>query len=178
MEKPDDPPSKQAISGVYIVEDSPALFDALEYLIKNDLRGAGNEYHLTDAFQRMVEQGRMLRTFEVEDWYDCGRPETLLKANRVLLSHAKTSDDDVDRAVVIPPVDIGAEVDIVASVVGPNVSVDDGATVENSIVQDSIIGRDADLRGVNIRKSIVGDNATIQGEPHSLNVGDYSAINL
>ncbi|AOW80040.1 glucose-1-phosphate thymidylyltransferase [Halodesulfurarchaeum formicicum] len=178
VEKPDDPPSNQAISGVYIVQDTPALFDALEYLIANDIRGAGDEFQLTDALQRMVEQGGTLGTFEVEDWYDCGRPQTLLEANRVLLSNLDTNDGDVDQAVVIPPVDFGTDVDVVGSVVGPNVSVDDGATISNSIVRNAIIGREAGVTDVNLCESIIGDNASIEGKPYSLNVGDNSVIDL
>jgi glucose-1-phosphate thymidylyltransferase len=63
VEKPDDPPSNQAISGVYIVEDSAALFDALTYLVENDVRGAGDEYQLTDALQRMIQNGTATHGF-------------------------------------------------------------------------------------------------------------------
>lgn len=179
VEKPDDPQSNLAVSGVYIVEDTPALFDALEYLIENDLRGAGDEFQLTDALQRMIERGRTLRTFEVEDWYDCGRPETLLQANEVLLSRIEDGGHD-ERAdtVVVPPVDFGDDVEVEESVVGPNVSVDEGAVIRDSIVRDSIVGRGAHLDGVNLEHSIIGDNAEVIGEANHLNIGDNSTINL
>jgi glucose-1-phosphate thymidylyltransferase len=176
VEKPDDPPSEMAIAGVYVVEDTPALFDVLAYLIDNGVRGAGNEFQLTDAFARMVDAGADLRGFEVEEWYDCGRPETLLEANRVLLSEMPTDGDGHGNAVVVPPVDLGDDVAIEASVVGPHVSVDDGATIDHSIIRDSIVGRDARLDGINVEHSIVGDNAEATGDPHRLNVGDNSAI--
>jgi len=86
VEKPDEPESNYAISGVYVVENSPLLFDALAHPVENNIRGAGDEYQLTDALQRMIDQNARIDIFEVEDWYDCGRPETLLEANRVLLS--------------------------------------------------------------------------------------------
>ncbi|MFB6141988.1 MAG: dTDP-glucose pyrophosphorylase, partial [Halorientalis sp.] len=77
-----------------------------------------------------------------------------------------------------PPVDLGEDVAVSASVVGPHVSVDDGATIAESIVRDSIVGRNATLEGVNLAGSIVGDNASVSGEPNHLNVGDNSSIDL
>ena len=179
VEKPDNPQSNYAISGVYIVENSELLFDALGHLIKNDIRGAGNEYQLTDALQRMIEQNAEINIFDVEDWYDCGRPETLLEANRVLLSKLDTTSSiAVTDAVIIPPVDLGDEVTIEESVVGPHVSVDDGASISESIVRDGIVGRNATLETVNLEESIVGDGATIRDEPNHLNIGDNSVIEL
>lgn len=179
VEKPDDPNSDLAISGVYVVENSRALFDALTYLIESDIRGTGDEYQLTDALQQMVERELTLRTFEVEDWYDCGRPETLLEANEVLLSNMEAdTDGHPDTTVFVPPVDVGDDVVTRECVVGPNVSVDDGAEITDSIVRDSIVGRGASLQGVNIEHSIIGDNAVVTGEANRLNVGDNSTIGL
>ena len=179
VEKPDEPPSDYAISGVYIVEDTSSLFDSLEFLISNDIRGSGNEYQLTDALQRMIDGGSKMRFFEVEDWYDCGRPDTLLEANRVLLSRLDTETDiDVPNAVVIPPIDIGTDVTIESSVIGPHVSVDDGATIRDSIIRETIVGQTATLENVNLDESIVGSNATVRGEANHLNVGDSSTVQL
>ncbi|WP_424019003.1 sugar phosphate nucleotidyltransferase [Halorientalis pallida] len=179
VEKPDDPESNLAISGVYIVEDSEGLFDALAHLVENDIRGAGNEYQLTDALARMVDQGATIRTFEVEDWYDCGRPETLLEANRVLLDDIDTDGAaDATETVVREPVDIGDDVTIEGSVVGPYVSIDDGATVVDSILRDGIVGRDSTLRTVNLAESIIGDNSTVTGSTNHLNVGDNSTLDF
>lgn len=179
VEKPSDPPSDRAISGVYVIEDSAGLFEALNYLIDNGLRGAGDEFQLTDALQRMVETDSVIRTFDVEDWYDCGRPDTLLEANRVLLKELKTTErQQLENTVVVPPVDIGTNVTVERSVVGPYVSLDDGAKIRDSIVRSSIVGRDASLTGVNLEQSIVGDAAEISGDAQSLNVGDNSNLSL
>lgn len=179
VEKPDNPPSDLAISGVYIIEDTGLLFDSLEHLISNEIRGAGDEYQLTDALQRMIEQGATLGTFEVDEWYDCGRPETLLEANRVTLSDLETNGDvSADDAVVISPVDIGDSVDIGGSVIGPYVSIDDGTTIHDSIVRDSIIGQNTVLKNVNLHRSLIGDNSVVTGDSNTLNVGDNSEIDL
>lgn len=179
VEKPSDPPSDRAISGVYVIEDSAGLFEALEYLIDNDLRGAGDEFQLTDALQRMVETDSVIGTFDVEDWYDCGRPKTLLEANRVLLEELETTEgDQLENTVIVPPVDMGTNVTVERSVVGPYVSLDDGAKISDSIVGSSIVGRGASLSGVNLEYSIVGDAAEISGDAQSLNVGDNSNLSL
>jgi glucose-1-phosphate thymidylyltransferase len=179
VEKPDDPQSNYAISGLYVVENSSLLFDSLEYLVENDIRGAGDEYQLTDALQRMIEEDAEIDIFEVEDWYDCGRPETLLEANRVLLSKGETNgSSELSNAVVVPPVDFGENVAVEVSVVGPYVSVDDGVKITESIVRDGLVGQNATLESVNLEESIVGDGATVRGEANHLNVGDNSTINL
>lgn len=179
VEKPSNPTSDYAISGVYVVENSDSLFDELASLIENDVRGAGDEFQLTDALQRMVEGGDRLDIFEVQNWYDCGRPETLLDANRVLLSKNDDGEPKVlEDTVVIPPVDLGENVTLQESVIGPYVSVDDGATIAESIVRDAIVGRNATLGNVNLEESIVGDGALVRGEANQLNVGDNSTIEL
>lgn len=161
VEKPDDPQSNYAISGVYIVENTDLLFNALDYLVGNDIRGAGDEYQLTDALQRMIEFDARINVFEVEDWYDCGRPATLLEANRILLAKNKTdSTDSLDNAIVIPPVDFGENVTVKEGIVGPNVSVDNNVQITDNIV----------------RNSIVGDGATVKSEANQLNFGDNSHI--
>jgi len=178
-EKPAEPESDLAISGFYVIEEAGWLFDEIEYLIENNLRGAGDEYQLTDALQRMIDQGAELGTFDVGDWYDCGRPETLLEANRVLLGN-KDDSNTVHRnsSVLVPPVDIGDEATLNRSVVGPYVSIDDGAEITDSRVSNTILGRNATIDKANLRHSIVGDNATVTGTPNELNIGDSSDIHL
>jgi glucose-1-phosphate thymidylyltransferase len=179
VEKPADPPSDLAISGIYLIEDTPALFDALGSLIDDDVRGAGDEYQLTDGLQRMLEAGATFGTFEVENWYDCGRPETLLEANRVLLEATGSTDGGVaDSSVVIPPVDVGEGARIEHSVVGPHVSIDDGAHIEDSRVKDSIVGRRSELFDVNLAGTLIGSGSEVTGTPSTLNVGDSSEIHL
>lgn len=178
-EKPDNPDSDLAISGFYVVKESEWLFETIEQMIEEGARGAGNEYQLTDALQRMLEAGANFGTFDVGDWYDCGRPATLLEANQVLLERMDNGENHPDdSSVVVPPVDIGTDVTLERSVVGPYVSVDDGATISDSRVSNAIVGRGATVNGANLRESLIGDNATVTGTPNELNVGDSSDIQL
>jgi glucose-1-phosphate thymidylyltransferase len=179
VEKPDDPPSDLAISGIYVIEDTHGLFDALGALIENEVRGAGDEFQLTDGLQRMLDAGAELGTFNVQGWYDCGRPETLLEANRVLLEATGSTDGAAtDTSILIQPVDIGEDAKVDHSIVGPYVSVDDGAYIANSRVKDSIVGQGSELRDVNLAETIVGSGSEVIGTPSQLNVGDSSEIHL
>lgn len=181
-EKPEDPDSNMAISGIYFIESSERLFDALEYLLDNDIRGAGDEYQLTDALQRMLEGGAEFGTFEVENWYDCGRPKTLLEANRVLLEQVRSSNGEAriynTSSIVLPPADIGSDVTIEESVVGPYVSIDCETEIVESHVTNAIVGQNSRLQQANLSNSLIGDNASVAGKPNELNVGDSSDIRL
>ena len=56
IEKPDMAVSDQAIVGMYYFKKPNDLFEALDYLIKNDIQTKG-EFQLTDAIQLMITRG-------------------------------------------------------------------------------------------------------------------------
>jgi glucose-1-phosphate thymidylyltransferase len=173
VEKPRRSASKLGIAGVYFIEDTPALFRALEEIVQ--CRNGG-EIQLTDALQRSVEQGADYRTFEVNSWYDCGRPASLLEVNRLLLAELKPKWKRVEKSIIIDPVSIGRDVTIENSIIGPNVSISDNSTISNSIVEDSIVGFHSEVRHMMLRQSIVGDGVVLAGKSNSLNIGDSSTI--
>lgn len=126
----------------------------------------------------MIDNGATFDTFEVTDWYDCSRPETLLKANRVCLRQMATDHDGgTDRAVVVKPVDIGEDVTIEQSVIGPDVSIDDSADIRKSIIENSIIGRESRPDSVDLDGSIVDDNTEIRHNSQELNGGGRDNVN-
>ncbi|OPY29044.1 MAG: Bifunctional protein GlmU [Methanocella sp. PtaU1.Bin125] len=173
VEKPKRSSSRLGIAGVYFIEDSPGLFRALEQVIESHTNG---EIQLTDALQKAVENGADYHTFEVNSWYDCGRPESLLEVNRLLLSEQKPSRKRIDHSIVIEPVSIGKNVTIENSIVGPNVSISDGSTIRSSIVEDSIVGLHSEIRHMMLRSSLVGDGVVLSGKSNTLNIGDSSTI--
>jgi glucose-1-phosphate thymidylyltransferase len=177
VEKPTDPPSDLAISGIYFVEDSTGLFDALGTLIDDEVRGAGDEYQLTDALALMIDRGVSFGTFDVVNWYDCGRAETLLEANWMFLE-THSWGHETETSVIVPPVDVGEDVVIEQSVVGPYVSVDDGSRIENSRVENTIVGAGSELYDINLAEALVGASTTVTGTPTRLNVGDSSELHL
>jgi glucose-1-phosphate thymidylyltransferase len=145
VEKPDEFVSDLAIVGINFVQRSDLLFDSLEQLMQQNLRTRG-EYQLTDAFGLMVESGAYLETFQVDHWFDCGAPDSLLDTNRHLLDQraAVVSRDGV---ILVPPVFVAESAVIEESVLGPYVSVGDGARVSHAVIRDSIIGEGARVTG-------------------------------
>ena len=77
VEKPKIPKSNMAIVGLYRIKEVAELLDALEKNIHNNIKSEG-EFSLTDALMRMIEKGISFTGIEVENWYDCGKKETLL----------------------------------------------------------------------------------------------------
>jgi glucose-1-phosphate thymidylyltransferase len=84
VEKPQMPKSNLALVGVYKIKESEALFRCLENNISHGVRTHG-EYSITDALECMIQQGIKLQSFKVDNWFDCGRKETLLESNALLL---------------------------------------------------------------------------------------------
>jgi len=176
VEKPQTPISNLAIAGVYYVSDPVLMVKSLDRIVEEDIKTRG-EYQLTDALQLMVEAGHEIRTFPIEGWFDCGEPGALLETNRTLLARV----EDAPRrpgSIIIPPVWIDESAAIQNSIIGPNVSVAGGAIVKDSIVRDSIISEYAAVEALILHGSIIGDRATVQGKPASLNVGDSSQVEL
>jgi glucose-1-phosphate thymidylyltransferase len=173
VEKPKRTASRLGIAGVYFIEDTPALFRALGHIVSKRDEG---EVQLTDGLQRAVEAGADYRTFEVNSWYDCGRPASLLEVNRLLLAELKPKWKLVEHSIVIDPVSIGKDVLIENSIIGPNVSISDNSTICNSIVEDSIVGFHSEVRHMMLRQSIIGDGVVLSGKANALNIGDSSTI--
>jgi glucose-1-phosphate thymidylyltransferase len=176
VEKPAVPTSRLAIVGIYYVVESPRLFRALDELIAAR-RSTKGEYQLTDALQAMLEGGVPMEVFPVEGWYDCGKPETLLETNRSLLD-LKSDLPRLDGSVVVPPVAVDPTAVVRRSLIGPYATVAAGATVEDSIVRDSIVNEGATVKMALLEGSLVGEEAVVEGTFRRLNVGDSSEVHL
>ncbi len=179
VEKPQIPKSNMAMVGVYKIIESKQMFDCLESNIHHGLRTHG-EYSLTDALDCMIKMNVPLRSFKVENWFDCGRKETLLESNATLLKKFATIPDMqlYENTVMIPPVSIGANCTIRNSIIGPNVAIGDNTTLDYSIVKDSIIGSFSNLFDIVLDESVIGSDTNLRGETRSLNVGDNTSIDL
>ena len=174
IEKPENPTSNLAIVGLYFIKHPDILLECLKEMIKNDVR-TKNEFQLTDGLQMMIERGEKIKTFTIDGWFDCGKPETLLETNKHLLSQNSTHTSP-DGVVVIPPVFISPKSTVKNSVIGPNTTIAAGATVENSIVRNSIISEDATVQSALLEESIIGSNATVKGGYKRINIGDSSEL--
>ncbi len=176
-EKPATPPSDLAAVGVYMIQQPAPFRRALERLVEEN-RIAGGEYWLADALQIMIDSGERLQTFPIDEWYDCGTPEALLRANRALLEHDRPPAARIAGSVIIPPSAVAESAVIEGSVLGPYVTVADGARVVNAVIEDSIINTNARVETVLLEHSIIGDNAAVVGRRGRINLGDRSEIEL
>jgi len=177
VEKPDVPPSNLAIVGLYYIANSPLLFECLTEIVEKDIRTKG-EYQLTDALKLMLERGENMGVYPVDGWHDCGRPETLLETNRVLLERSGGNGKGIDGSIILPPVSIDRTAVIENSVVGPYVSVAAGATIRDSVVRDSILSSGAVVEMSLLNRSLIGEGAVVRGHFQRLNVGDSSEIEM
>jgi len=174
IEKPEQPTSNLAIVGLYWIRNPKLLIESIDQLFKKNQLTKG-EFQLTDALELMLKQGEKIKTFAVDGWYDCGKPETLLATNRHLLEKMERSVHIKD-VVVIPPVYVAKTATILHSVIGPFATIADRATVTDSIIRNSIVSEDAQVHKAVLEDSLVGVNALVEGTFNRINIGDSSEI--
>ncbi len=177
VEKPADPISNLATIGVYYIRESEKLCEAIEELMRRDIKTKG-EYFLADALQLMIDEGAKFRVATVDVWEDCGKPDAVLQTNRYLLERTGGYVGEMEDTIIVPPVYIAESARITQSVIGPYVTVADGAVIHRSIIKDSIIGQDAHIEEVLLSSSLIGDNARVRGSYDQLNVGDSSQVDF
>lgn len=179
IEKPSEPISKLANIGLYYVKDYKLLFDGIQHVYDNECKVKG-EYVLTDAFQYMVDQGAKLKVAQTDGWYDCGKPETTLSSNAVLLKRYNEIKSDVKNTKIIEPVFIDIDCDIEGCTIGPNVSISKGCTIKKSVIKDSIIDEYSTVENIELSESILGASTYLEGTGHKMSVllGDHSRTKL
>lgn len=183
VEKPLIPKSNMAMVGIYYIKETNELFEALSKHLESRADDEG-EYHLTNALQYMIENGTKMHAFRVNNWFDCGKKETLLSTNATLLKQQSDENGESgesyakDTNVIIPPVSIANGCNISHSIIGPNVTIGENTTIEASIIKNTIIGSYAHLDEVVLHSSIIGSDAFVRGLSQSLNIGDNTEIDL
>ena len=80
--------------------------------------------------------------------------------------------------MVVDPVWVDPTAQVTNSIIGPYATIAAGATVEGSIIRNSIVNDGARVTAMVLEDSLVGENAVVTGEPHRLNVGDSSEVDL
>ncbi len=180
VEKPSIPKSNMALVGIYKIKETELLFTCLKTISEQNIRSY-HEFSLTDALECMIQKGAVFQSFKVSNWFDCGKKETLLESNAILLKKFGGNipeKNNFQNSIFIPPVSIGEGCVIHNSVIGPNVAIGEHSIVNHSIVRDSIVGAYSHLNEIVLNNSLIGSDAEVRGVSRNLNIGDNTAIDL
>jgi glucose-1-phosphate thymidylyltransferase len=175
VEKPEKPQSDLAIAGAYFIRDQRKLKLAIEELISRKIKTRG-EFQLTDALALMMERGDRFKAMPINDWYDCGKPETLLSTNRFLLRTHGENHGQCTGCTIHEPVYIGAGSRIENSEIGPDVAIGKNVTISDSKIVNSMIFRGATVECSELHDSLIGEYARIKDVKGALNTGDKEQV--
>lgn len=178
VEKPIMPKSNLALVGLYKILQPSKLVDALDMNIKNNLRNR-NEFQLIDGLMKLIEGGEIFTTFNVTNWYDCGKREILIRTNELFLNRPQNSTaiiPEFQNTIIKQPVFIGKDCIISNSIIGPNVTISENTVVDYCILKNSVVGSYASLKNIVLQNTIIGSDATIHGQSQSLNLADNSEL--
>jgi glucose-1-phosphate thymidylyltransferase len=186
VEKPKDPPSNYAISGVYMFR--PSIFDA----IANIRPSWRNELEITDAIQYLITTSNAVQAYKIRGWWiDAGKPDAIVQANQLVLGdlpftpapqgeHVVNSDvshrvilgkdTKIINSVIRGPVILGNNVTIKDSYVGPYTSIGDNSVIESSEVDASIVMKECVVKSINgrIDSSLLADNSEVVSSSQKL----------
>jgi glucose-1-phosphate thymidylyltransferase len=202
VEKPEKPPHKFAIPGVYFADNN--YFKAFKKdPIKPSARG---ELEVLDGFQWMIDHDYIVEVKEYTGkWLDPGKFDDWIESNQYLLDRNLEenieSEVDVDstienrvaigknchivNSIIRGPVSIADNVEIVNSYIGPFTSIGEGCELESSSIENSVLVKGVKIRNVEkvIDASLIGNDSEIIGNdsPRSrtkLFIGEKCVIEL
>jgi len=178
IEKPKDLSNNLAVVGFYYFRSGSALMDAIRKQMDEE-KSLNSEYFLVEAINLMIKAGAKMRVQPVDVWLDAGKPEALLETNRYLLEHGHDNNKEATKRegiTIIPPVYIHPEAQLNSSVIGPHVSIGKHACIQDSILKNTIVEQDAQISKVVLENSLIGRQAIIKGRAETLNIGDDAWI--
>lgn len=180
IEKPKEMYNNLAVVGFYYFKESANLISAIEEQMTAEMQLKG-EYFLVDAVNIMLQQGARMTTERVDVWLDAGTADAVLETNRYLLNNGHDNSTDVSHrtdVTVIPPVFVHPSADVRTSVIGPYASIGANCVINDSVIRDSILENNSRADDIILERSLIGQNACVQGHPRSFNVGDDSELSL
>ena len=180
IEKPKEMDNNLVVVGFYYFKNGNKLMWAIEQQIKENI-SLNEEYFLVDAINLMIKDGALMRVQPVNIWLDAGKPEALLDTNRHLLNNGNDNSSEAikrNNVTILPPVYIHPKANIKNCVIGPHVSIGQGAIIENTVLRNSIVEQNAIITNMILENSLIGRTAAVRGRVETMNIGDNSWIEL
>lgn len=183
VEKPETFVSNLAIIGIYYFKDGDNLKKELQYLLDNNITEKG-EFQLTNALENMKQKGIAFTPGKVTEWLDCGNKDATVYTNQRVLEFIKGSAElkgkniVTENSMIIEPCFIGDNVVIKNSIVGPHVSIGANSSVNNGVINNSIIQPSTKLSNTIISNSMIGEGAEVKGKALDLSMSDYTTLSL
>jgi len=178
VEKPQTFVSDLAMIGIYFFKDGAWLKRELQYLLDHNITNGG-EYQLPDALRNMMKQGAKFTPGTVNDWMDCGNKSAVVETNQKILGYEPQYAQAVEigeNSQIIPPCYIADNVVLKNAVIGPYVSLENGAKIINSKIENSIVNAQTTISDCQLENTMVGAHCHIKGYSGTINLGDYSTI--
>jgi len=178
IEKPKNPSTNLAVTGIYFLSSS--IFDIIEEL-KPSWR---NELEIADALQMIIDKKQKIIYEIITDfWKDTGTPEDILLANKIILQNLKPLNDGIienpnlisgnlilgkdsiikDGAIINGPIIIGNNCVIDNDVkIGQYTSIGDNSQLSKCDIENTIVMSNCCIKtNKKIRNSIISYNSSI-----------------
>jgi len=178
IEKPKNPPSNLAVTGIYLL--TAKIFDVIDNLNPS----WRNELEITDALDILLKKNNNISYEIITDyWKDTGTPKDILHANGEIIKNlseyfdgVKSENTDItgkvltgknsiieENAIVHGPVIIGENCRIDSGVIiGPNTSIGNNSIIHQGDIENSIIMENCEINSTGkVRDSIISNNSKI-----------------
>ena len=138
------------------------------------------EYRIAQVISELaLSKNDELEVYEVDKWFDCGRVSVLLEANSYFLekmSKQTSSIKHLEDCIIIPPCYVSKNAKVSKSIIGPNVSIEEGCVIESSVVSNSIISKRTTIENMHLHYSLISHDARIIGTPKKVNIGEKCEV--
>ncbi len=182
VEKPKEFVSDQAVIGIYYFKDVAVLRDELQYVLDNNIIHGG-EYQINDGIKRMMANGKVFVTGQVDEWMDCGNKNVTVETNTRMLGFLEKDGEKLisetvtqENATIIPPCYIGEGVTLKNTSIGPNVSIGNGCVLEDAAIKNSLIQNQTVIKNATLDNAMIGNHVRYDGKYTTISIGDYSTL--